>query len=178
MRIIKGKYKGKKIIPPKGFHGRPTTDFAKESLFNILENTLEIESARVLDLFCGTGNLSLEFLSRGCSELTAVEINKSYSAHLRNQFKILFPERTKVISADVFTFCRHTDLNFDIIFADPPFSENKIMNLPEIIFNNTSLNENAIIIIEHPIEIVFKNHENFKETRKYGHVHFSFFKKT
>jgi 16S rRNA (guanine966-N2)-methyltransferase len=178
MRIISGKYKGKKIIPPNGFNSRPTTDYAKESLFNILENRIDFKSVRVLDLFSGTGSISLEFLSRGCIELVAVEKNKRYTLHLIKQFELLFPEKTKVISTDVFSFCKKADLDYDIIFADPPFAEKKLKELPKIILENSSLYKNAFIIIEHPAEFDFKNFEYFTETRKYGHIHFSFFKKT
>jgi len=177
MRIIRGIYKGKRITPPKGFHSRPTTDFAKESLFNILEYDFDLSAVRVLDLFTGTGSISLEFLSRGCKALTAVEKNKYYAFHIKNQFDLLFPGRANMIINDAFRFCKHAELDYDIIFADPPFKETKTVNLPDIILRNSSLNTEALIIIEHPKEIDFKDHIYFKEMRKYGDVHFSLFKK-
>lgn len=177
MRIIRGIYKGRKIIPPKGFNARPTTDFAKESLFNILDNLYDFETLHVLDLFSGTGNISFEFLSRGCELLTAVEKNKRYAAHIKNQFYELFPEKAKIINSDAFIFAKKSNLDYDIIFADPPFNEKRIAILPLLLLGNNSLRENSLIVIEHPSEIKFTEFEAFQESRKYGHVHFSFFKK-
>jgi len=177
MRIIRGKYKGKRINPPKGFKSRPTTDYAKESIFNIIENTLNINELKVLDLFSGSGNISLEFLSRGCKELTAVEIKRNYSFHIKKLFEELFPENSEVITGDVFNYIKKNILHYDLIFADPPFEHNLILELPDLILNNKSLIESALIIIEHPANVDFKHHSAFKDTRRYGNVNFSFFRK-
>ena len=177
MRIIRGKYKGKLISPPKGFTSRPTTDFAKESLFNILENKFDIHKLRVLDLFSGSGNISLEFLSRACKEIVSIEINKRYSDHIRSLVSQLFPLKGKVICTDAFKFCERTNLDFDLIFADPPFDHNDIQLIPDLILNNKSLKESVLIIIEHSDKINFTEHPNFIEERKYGNIVFSFFQK-
>ncbi|MCD4794484.1 MAG: 16S rRNA (guanine(966)-N(2))-methyltransferase RsmD [Bacteroidales bacterium] len=177
MRIIRGKYKGKIISPPKGFNSRPTTDYAKESLFNIIESRVNIQSLRVLDIFSGSGNISFEFLSRECKEVVSVENNKKYSDHIRKQISQLFPKKGKVICTDAFKFCQKSDLDFDIIFADPPFNHKDIKTIPDLILNNKSLNNKALIIVEHPNEINFSEHSNYIETRRYGNISFSFFQK-
>ncbi|MCF6366403.1 MAG: RsmD family RNA methyltransferase [Bacteroidales bacterium] len=176
MRIIRGSRKGRKIFPPKGFSSRPTTDYAKESLFNILENKYEIENLNVLDLFSGTGNISLEFFSRGCKSVTSVEISRKNCLHIKNQISNLFSIPGNVISADVYKFCLKADLSYDIIFADPPFSDEKINTLPRIILNNETA-INSLLILEHSANFNFENNKYFKETKKYGNVNFSFFKK-
>ena len=177
MRIIRGKYKGRKITAPKGFKARPTTDFAKESLFNILQNNYQVQDAVVLDLFSGTGSISLEFLSEGCKKMTAVDINRNYIFHIKKQFDELFPLKGTVICDDVFNFCKKQELNYDIIFADPPFNDSNVKDLPEIIFNNPSLNPNVIFILEHSKQYDFSENIFFIQSRKYGNVNFSFFEK-
>ncbi|NOZ34764.1 MAG: methyltransferase domain-containing protein [Chlorobi bacterium] len=177
MRIIRGKYKGKKIIPPKRFKARPTTDFAKEALFNILQNNYDLLNAEVLDLFAGTGSISFEFLSEGCRNVTSVDISKHYTSHIEKQADELFPGQLTVVCTDVFRFCRNQNLNFNFIFADPPYSDEKLETIPDIIFNNSTLKDTVIVILEHPKIYNFAGHPNFKESRKYGNVNFSFFEK-
>ena len=177
MRIIRGRYKGKIISPPKGFNSRPTTDYAKESLFNILENKLDIQNLRVLDLFSGSGNISFEFLSRSCENVVSIEINKNYSDHIKKQVSELFPLKGKVICTDAFKFCEKSNLDFDLIFADPPFDHKDLKIIPDLILNNESLNKDVLIIIEHPRKINFSEHVNFIEERRYGNITFSFFQK-
>jgi len=178
MRIIRGEFKGRKILTPKGFKGRPTTDFAKEALFNILNNNYNIKNLDILDLFAGTGNISYEFLSEGCKHITAIDINKIYTTHIKTQFDKMFPGKGKVITTDVFNFCKKQNLDFDIIFADPPYEQTeKISKLPEIIFHNPSIKDNLLFILEHSKKNNFSNFEYFKESRKYGNVRFSFFEK-
>jgi len=176
MRIIRGNQKGRKIFPPKGFNSRPTTDYAKESLFNILENKYNFEEIRVLDLFSGTGNISLEFFSRGCKNITSVEIGRKNCFHIKNQISNLFSITGNVINADVYKFCKKSRLNYELIFADPPFSDEKIEVLPDIIFNNETL-INSEFILEHSANFNFEKNRYFKETRRYGNVNFSFFEK-
>ncbi len=177
MRIIRGSQKGRKIYPPKDFNSRPTTDFAKESLFNILENIYYFDKLTALDLFSGTGNISLEFLSRGCERLTSVELNKKNCIHIENQIEELFPiASSDVINSDVYEFCKHAGLNYKVIFADPPFSDEKIYLLPRLIFNNESVID-TLFILEHSAKNDFKDSLYFKETRRYGNVNFTFFEK-
>jgi 16S rRNA (guanine(966)-N(2))-methyltransferase RsmD len=177
MRIIRGSHKGRKIFPPKNFNSRPTTDFAKESLFNILENSYYFEELTVLDLFSGSGNISIEFLSRGCKSVTSVELNKKNCNHIEKQIEKLFPTSdSDVINSDVYEFCKHAGLNYKVIFADPPFSDKNIHLLAELIFNNKSISE-TLFILEHSEKNNFKTSPYFKETRRYGNVNFTFFEK-
>ncbi|NPA67902.1 MAG: methyltransferase [Chlorobi bacterium] len=177
MRIIRGQLKGRKIFPPKGFDARPTTDFAKESLFNILGNIYDFGNADILDLFSGSGNISMEFLSEGCKSITAVELNRRYAEHIKKQFAEMFPGKGSVICADVFRFCKKRDLHYDIIFADPPFKDKRIAVLPDLIFSNPGIKDDLLFVLEHPKYFDFSGHEFFKEHRKYGNIHFSFFEK-
>lgn len=177
MRIIRGKFKGRKIILPKGFKSRPTTDFAKEALFNILDNNYQLQHAVVLDLFAGTGSISYEFLSEGCKKVTAVDISRNYTVHIKKQFDEMFPLRGNIICADVFKLCKNQKLDYDIIFADPPFQNENINELPELIFNNLTLKENTLFILEHSKRNDFTKNRYFKEIRIYGNVRFSFFSK-
>ena len=178
MRIISGEFKGRKISVPKGFSGRPTTDFAKEALFNILHNNYDINNSDILDLFAGTGNISFEFISHGCKSITAVDINRKYTAHIKNQFDKMMSGKGKIITTDVFNYCKKQDLKFDVIFADPPYENiEKIKILPDIIFNNPSIKENLLFILEHSKKNDFSEHPYFKESRKYGNVRFTFFEK-
>ncbi len=176
MRIIRGSQKGRTIFPPKGFNSRPTTDYAKESLFNILENKYDFEKLSVLDLFSGTGNISFEFISRGCENVTSVEINRKNSFHIKNQISNLFSVSGNVITADVYSFCEKADLNYSLIFADPPFADKKIETLPDIVFNNETV-INTAFILEHSANFNFIDNPYFKETRRYGNINFSFFEK-
>jgi len=177
MRIIRGSQKGRQISLPKGFESRPTTDFAKESLFNILDNLYYFEKATVLDLFSGTGNISLEFFSRGCSEVTSIEKSKRNCLHIEDQIEEFFPNLSNVISADVYEFCKKSNLAYKIIFADPPFSDKNINLLPNLIFNNSTILKDTLFILEHSRKINFADSPFFKESRRYGNVNFTFFEK-
>jgi 16S rRNA (guanine(966)-N(2))-methyltransferase RsmD len=176
LRIITGNLRGRQIHPPSFFHDRPTTDYAKESLFNIITNSFEYEKINVLDLFAGTGNISYEFASRGCNNITCVELNKKYCDFIKktlNDFNVL---QVKVINSDVFYFLKHIDKKFSVIFADPPYNLDKIVELPELIFKNNLLENEGIFILEHGNNNKFDNNEYFVEERVYGAVHFTFFK--
>ncbi len=175
MRIIRGNYRGKRINPPKNFKARPTTDFAKEGLFNILGNTVNFEEITVLDLFSGTGNISYEFLSRGCKNVTAVEIEQKHFNFIKKMGEELFSSHINVIKADALHFIKKRPLNFDLIFADPPYNLKEIDNIPGYIFGNETIKEETILIIEHSAETKFDKNQHFKQSRKYGNVNFSFF---
>lgn len=177
MRIIRGIHKGRKIILPKGFNARPTTDFAKEALFNILLNNYSIQNAVVLDLFAGTGSISYEFLSEGCESVTSVDISKQYIFHIKKQGEELFSGKLKAVCADAFRFCNNNILNYDIIFADPPYRNEKIAKLPDLIFKNSEIKEDVLFILEHSKNFSFSDNVFFKEKRTYGNVNFSFFEK-
>ena len=176
MRIISGSRKGKKIQLPKFYKNKPTTDFAREGLFNILNNDYYFEKIKILDLFAGTGFISYEFASRGCENITSVDINKKYTNFIEKQFSILFSEINYIVlQIDAIKFLEHNLLDFDIIFADPPYQIENLSEIPELVFNNKSLKNNTLFILEHSRKFNFKHHKYFWKEKKYGNVVFSFF---
>ena len=177
MRIISGKYKGRRIDLPKNFNARPTTDFAKKGLFDILEHRVEWESINVLDLFSGTGFISFEFASRGVKEILAVEIDFRNAKFIR-EIAQKYNMPIKVLTANVFKFLnKEQNAVFDIIFCDPPYDMNDIKILPELIFKCNILKEDGLLIIEHDRAIDFSAYQYFLQKRRYGKVNFSFFSK-
>lgn len=177
MRIIRGKYRSKQINLPASFDARPTTDFAKEGLFNILENRYDFENMEILDLFAGSGNISYEFLSRDCKRVTAVEINSNSVNFINKTGEKLFPGQLTTIKEDVFKIIKKLNLSYDIIFADPPFNHEEVQKLPELIFANISLKQETLLIVEHASIIDFSQNPNFQEKRNYGKINFTFFQK-
>ncbi len=175
MRIISGKHKGIRIPVRKGFSARPTTDFAKENLFNILNNNYEFEALKVLDLFGGTGSISFEFASRG-AYVDLVEKDYKSVIHINNQARKLGLNNLKTWKADVFKILGKISECYDIIFADPPYNLNGIDRLPDLIFSKPHLTHNGVLIMEHSKDHDFSTHPQFHDLRKYGSVHFSFFK--
>ena len=176
MRIVGGKYKGRIFNPGKKFTARPTTDIAKEALFNILENRYEFSTKTILDLFSGTGSISYEFLSRGCKHAVLVEKNFNHIRFIQSVIENLEIENVNILKADAFLYVQKSAQKFDIIFADPPYDLANINEIPDLIFKNELLHSEGILIVEHPKHIQFSKHPNFSELRKYGKVHFSFFK--
>lgn len=177
MRIISGKYRGKQLHPGKKFAARPTTDFAKESLFNIIGNKFEIESLEVLDLFSGTGSIGFEFASRGCAGIDSVEINHNHFAFIQKTAKDLDFKQMRVFKMDAFAFIRRCSTKYDIIFADPPYDLADIPILPDLIFEKSLLKEEGWFILEHSSNHNFQEFKYFKQIRKYGSVNFSIFNK-
>jgi 16S rRNA (guanine(966)-N(2))-methyltransferase RsmD len=177
MRIVGGKYKGRIFRPGKAFKARPTTDIAKEALFNILENRYDFSNKNILDLFSGTGSMGYEFLSRGCEKATLVENNYTHYKFILEVVKTLKIENVKVFKADVFRFVKKIPDSYDIIFADPPFDLPQFKEVPDAVLTSNILKETGVFIIEHPKEHDFSSHVNFKEIRNYGKVNFSFFEK-
>lgn len=175
MRIISGKLKGRKIMAPGNLPVRPTTDISKEALFNILENTFELEDSRVMDVFSGTGNISLEFISRGASEVISIDANYNCISFQKKTIKELNLTNLHPFKIDAFKGIEKAKGTFDIIFADPPYDFPKTNLLPEFILSKNLLNENGILIIEHGRDTIFTTLKPF-ETRNYGKVNFSFFK--
>ena len=176
MRIISGTYKGRKIIAPKKLPVRPTTDMAKEALFNILNNRFYFDELNVLDLFAGTGNISYEFASRGCQNIIAVDKNFgciSFIDKIADEFDM--PIQT--IKSDVFRYLENCSNQFDLIFADPPynFTQDTFNELPKLVFNNNLLEENGMLIIEHSSHTDLSKCVNFSFSKKYGSNVFSFF---
>jgi 16S rRNA (guanine(966)-N(2))-methyltransferase RsmD len=175
MRIISGIYGRRLIQPPKNLPVRPTTDLAKESLFNILSNKIDFPGKSLLDLFSGTGAISYEFLSRGSFPVTSVELDFQCVKFIKETSAKLEMENHQVIRSDVFRYLKSIKRSYDIIFADPPYALNNISEINTLVFENNLLNENGYLIIEHPREIDFSDQKHFLEHRKYGKVNFSFF---
>lgn len=175
MRIISGIYGGRRLSPPKNITARPTTDFAKESLFNLLNNRLDFEGIDVLDLFAGTGGIGIECVSRGAREVTAVEIAHVQQNWIISCCKQLGIRNLSVIRGDVFKFLSACRTKYDLIFADPPYALERIEELPDLILGQDILKENGWLVIEHGKDTDFTSHPRHVETRSYGSVHFSFF---
>jgi 16S rRNA (guanine(966)-N(2))-methyltransferase RsmD len=175
LRIISGKYKGKRFTPPKGFSARPTTDFARESLFNILNTRYDFDDLSVLDLFAGTGSIGIEFASRGSSPVTMVELNSKHYIFIRNSISALDLPGTSVVHSNVKSFLKGTKDKYDIIFADPPFNMAWLEEVPDLVLNAGIMKSDAIFIMEHPKSVSFNSHPLFSEHRNYGSVNFTFF---
>jgi 16S rRNA (guanine966-N2)-methyltransferase len=177
MRIISGSHKGRILRPPEGLPVRPTTDMAKESLFNILNNYIDFEEVKVLDLFAGTGNISLEFASRNAAIVLSVDVNGrciDYISKMATEFKFT---NLSAIRANVFAFLARPAGSYDVIFADPPYDLENRERIPALIFENKWLADEGWFIMEHDKYLSFKNHPYFAEERRYGKIHFSFFRK-
>jgi 16S rRNA (guanine(966)-N(2))-methyltransferase RsmD len=176
MRIISGKYKGKRLVAPKKLPVRPTTDMAKEALFNILNNRFYFDELKVLDLFSGTGNISFEFASRGTEKITAVDAHQGCVRYISKTAQAL-DFTIKTVKSDVFTFLKNTPEKFDLVFADPPydFETGQFLNIANLVFENTLLLEDGLLIIEHSDQTSLSEHPQFSEQRKYGGSIFSFF---
>ena len=175
MRIISGKYKGCRIHPPKNFKARPTTDFAKENLFNILNNNFDFSELKVLDLFSGTGSISFEFASRECISVVSIEGNFRHQAFIKKTIEELEIKQIKSFKSDVFRYVKSCRETFDIIFADPPYDLKEIETIPDFILDKGVLNSGGWLIIEHGNKTNFGRHPGFIELRKYGGVNFSIF---
>ena len=176
MRIIGGRYRGRRINPPSNFKARPTTDFAREGLFNILNNRIDCESVIVLDLFSGTGSISYEFASRGAEAVHLVEKDMRHISGIKNILKELDLENVKPIHIDVRAYLKTCSVKYDIVFADPPYELKWLKELPDLVTEAGILKEDGFFILEHPRDMSFANHRLFFERRNYGGVNFSFFR--
>jgi len=176
MRIISGKFRKKTIKPPKNFKARPTTDMAKESLFNIIENEYDIENIKVLDLFGGTGSISFEFASRGCKDITCVEMNYNhYNFIKKTSVELDIKNDIHVTKANVFRYLSNCPHQYDFIFADPPYDLEGIETIPELVFTNNLLLPSGTLLVEHSNKTIFIKTPNFIRQKTYGSVNFSFF---
>ncbi len=176
MRIISGKYGGRKIHPPAQMpHTRPTTDIAKEGLFNIIENNISIEGLKTLDIFGGTGSISYELASRGAGDLTTIEKDPKMHAFIQKNIHDLGIKNSKVIRMDVFKFLETTGEKFDFIFAGPPYALKNIDDLPVIIRQKKLLNEKGWFVLEHTPANSYEKEPMFKTSRNYGTTVFSIF---
>jgi len=176
LRIVGGTYRGRKIEVSKGFDGRPTTDFAREALFNILANHFDFEEIRVLDLFSGTGSISFEFASRGCREIDLVDINSRSVRFIARVAAELQMQQIHPVRMDVFRFLSICKKQYHLIFADPPYDLINLEEIPDKVFQHQLLIDGGWFILEHSRTHHFHHHSLFHEERNYGSVHFSFFR--
>jgi len=179
MRIISGKYKGRKLVAPKKLPVRPTTDMAKEALFNILNNQYYFDEISVLDLFAGTGNISYEFASRGTDNITCVDQNYGCIKYI-NETAESFEMSINTIKSDVFIFLENHQQPYTIIFADPPyeFPVEEFAKIPELVFQNNLLEENGLLILEHSKHTDLSGLAQYSHSKSYGGNMFSFFELT
>ena len=179
MRIITGKYKGRHFDIPRSFKARPTTDFAKENIFNVLTGYIDFEGATALDLFSGTGSISLELLSRGCERVVSVEADRDHHRFIQQCLKKLedsVNSHCLPIRGDVFRFVKSCKQQFDLIFADPPYALKELPTIPSLIFEKNLLKPEGVFVFEHGKDHDFSDHPNFVEHRSYGSVNFSIFR--
>lgn len=175
MRIVSGKYKARHFDIPRNFKARPTTDFAKENLFNVLNNIVDFDDSAVLDLFSGTAGISLEFLSRGCAPVISVETDPLHYSHQRKIHTKLQDKNWIPLRDDAFRFIRRDTRKYDIIFADPPYQLKELGTIPNLIFKHNLLKEDGIFIFEHGKDYDFSQHPNFMRHISYGSVNFTLF---
>jgi 16S rRNA (guanine(966)-N(2))-methyltransferase RsmD len=177
MRIIGGNFKGRRFNPPaKNWPTRPTTDFAKEGLFNIIVNNFDIEAIKVLDLFGGTGSHSYEFISRGCKDVTYVDKFGGCVAFVKKTAAALkIEDYIRIYRSDVFRFIKSTDQNFDYIFAGPPYPLPTLDTIPDVIFKHNLVRPGGWLVLEHNPNHDFKAHPKYADERHYGKTIFSIF---
>jgi len=175
MRIITGIYKGRHFDIPRTFKARPTTDFAKENIFNVLMQYVDFEDAQALDLFSGTGSISLELVSRGCKQVVSVELDRDHHRFIQECLKKLNTDKCVPIRGDVFRFLKSCKQQYDFIFADPPYALKELPQIPDIIFERQLLKEEGLFVFEHGKDYDFSAHPHFLEHRSYGSVNFTLF---
>lgn len=176
MRIISGRHKGRTIKPPGNLRARPTTDFAKENLFNVLNNLVDFESAEVLDLFSGTGSISYEFASRGAASVVSVEINAVHHNFIRSTAAALGLDSIHAVKANAFLYLKSCQGPFDIIFSDAPYDLRGAEEVVALVFDRNLLKEGGLLVFEHSGEADFASHPHFLQSRAYGSVHFAIFR--
>ena len=176
MRIITGKYKGRHFDIPRTFKARPTTDFAKENIFNVINAYVDWEETTALDLFAGTGSISLELLSRGCRQVISVEKDHDHARFISQCMEKLGTDEHILIKGDVFRFLKSCHQKFDLIFADPPYALPELETIPDLIFQYDLLKEEGLLVFEHGKTNDFSTHPHFIEHRSYGSVNFTWFR--
>ena len=176
MRIITGLYKGRRFDIPRTFKARPTTDFAKENLFNVLGGIIDLEGKQALDLFSGTGSITLELLSRGCARVVSVEQDRDHHAFIKQCVDKIGATNCLPLRADVFRFIRSCRQQFDFIFADPPYSLERLAEIPGLVLSSGLLADGGVFVFEHGAKNDFSHAERFLEHRAYGSVNFSIFR--
>ncbi len=177
MRIVGGSLKGRRFNPPAKMKARPTTDMAKEALFNVLSNLIDFEDIEVLDLFCGGGGISLEFCSRGASLVVAVDVDPLVKPYLDKTAAAWDLHNLKTVKADVFKMLKNPQQQFDVVFADPPYADPRFAALPETLLGGNWLKPNGLLILEHGEQHSFEQHTALVMHKHYGSVNFSIFRK-
>jgi 16S rRNA (guanine(966)-N(2))-methyltransferase RsmD len=175
MRIITGIYKGRHFDIPRSFKARPTTDFAKENIFNVMSGYMDFEGATALDLFSGTGSISLELLSRGCERVVSVELDRDHHRFISECLKKLDTQACLPLRGDVFRFIKSCREQFDFIFADPPYALKELPQIPDLVLDKGLLKEGGVFVFEHCKNYDFSQHPRFVEHRSYGSVNFTLF---
>jgi len=175
MRIISGSLRGKRFYPPKNIPARPTTDFAKEALFNILNNNFDFPEVKFLDLFAGTGSLDMEMFSRGCTDITSVDMSKISLGFIKKMSEEVKIPNHKIILGDAIKYAENCTQQYDLIFAGPPYALDVIDTIPDLIFEKKLLKEDGWFILETSPRHDFTEHPKLLEVRNYGQTHFWFF---
>ena len=175
MRIIGGSLKGRRFSPPRHFKGRPTPDFGREGLFNLLRSRLELDGLEALDMFAGSGAVSYELASRGVVSVTAIEQDSGACRYIQKQAQDFGLDAIRVVRADVFAFLGRAMTQYELVFADPPYTDPRLETLPHLVREAGLVAKGGLFILEHGDRRDFSAAEGFVEMRKYGHVHFSFF---
>ncbi len=176
MRVISGIYRHRHFDVPRTFSARPTTDFAKENLFNVLANRIDFEDSTALDLFSGTGSISIELVSRGCTRVVSVEKEPAHYNFICQVMETVGTKACLPVKTDVFKYISNCNTQFDFIFADPPYQLENLADIPDLIFQNSLLAPDGIFVLEHGKGNDFSSHPRFTDKRVYGSVNFSFFK--
>lgn len=176
MRIITGQYKGRHFDIPRTFKARPTTDFAKENIFNVVNGYMDLEDTFALDLFSGTGSITLELLSRGCKEVVSVEKDRDHAKFIQQCIDKIKADNNLLIRGDVFRFLKSCNRKFDFIFADPPYALPNLSDIPDLVFSADILAEGGLFVFEHGKQNDFSAHPRFVEHRSYGSVNFTLFR--
>ena len=176
MRIIRGKYGRRRFDVPSNITARPTTDFARENIFNVIENLIDLEGVNALDLFAGTGSISIELVSRGCDRVISIEKEPAHHSFITKIMKEVQTDKCLPIRGDVFKFIKSSHEQFDFIFADPPYALKELETIPELIFQNNLLKEGGLFVLEHGKDNNFEENPHFIERRVYGSVNFSLFR--
>lgn len=176
MRIVSGTHRGRTITPPATFKARPTTDFAKENLFNILINRYDFEDISLLDLFSGTGSISFEAASRGAKRIVSVEMNPTHQRFISSTARDMGFAAILSVKTNALVYLKSSVTEkFDIIFADPPYDMAGAESIPQIILNKGILNSGGVLVFEHSGAVDFSHDVGFQSTKRYGSVHFTFF---
>lgn len=177
MRVISGIYKRRRFDVPRTFKARPTTDFAKENLFNVLMGYIDFEEGvTALDLFAGTGSISIELVSRGCERVVSIEKDRQHHAFICDIMRQVKTEKCIPVYGDALRYMTRGGEQFDFIFADPPYALKELAQIPDLIFQNNLLKDGGLFVLEHGKDNSFEQHPHFVEHRVYGSVNFSIFR--